>query len=300
MSDTIMVPLDGSTFAEGALPVAAGLAKRDGATLALVRVYQPIPLAPMSSASSDMLPEVDDTLRADALDHLETAAARVRADHDIPVTTAMLDGPVAATLARHAEAIHARMVVMTTHGRGALSRLWLGNVTDQLIRHVPVPVLVVRPPVEGAPAPAAPPRRVVVSLDRSPLAEAALGPARDLAGSGGELLLLHVIEPLVPVGEPAVAAFTPAAEGTLERMRDDAEAYLRSVAPPGAHSRVVVEAGVARGIIEAAEAWGADAIAIATHGHGGVRRLLLGSVADKVIRASPLPVCVVRPAGGEG
>jgi nucleotide-binding universal stress UspA family protein len=82
-------------------------------------------------------------------------------------------------------------------------------------------------------------------------------------------------------------------------MREDAEAYLRSVAPPGAHVLVAVEPGVARGIIKAAEAWQADAIAIATHGHGGFRRLLLGSVADKVIRASPLPVCVVRPESGE-
>jgi len=299
MRDIVMVPLDGSAFAEGALPIAAALVARDGAELLLVHVHQPLLDVPMAHGSSDVPPEVDEALRDDAEALLESAAATLRGE-GIPVAVAVLDGAVATTLARHATAVDARLVVMTTHGRGALSRFWLGNVTDQLVRRLCVPVLVVPPARSDDPLPAVPPRRILVSLDRSDLAEAALKPARALAGPDGKLLLVHVVEPLVPIGEPAVAAFTPSAEGSLERMRTDAESYLRGLAQPGADIRVVVEPGVARALIQVAGEWGADAIAIATHGRGGVRRLLLGSVADKVIRASPVPVCVVRPAGAEG
>jgi nucleotide-binding universal stress UspA family protein len=188
--------------------------------------------------------------------------------------------------------VKADLVVMTTHARGPVARFFLGSMADELVRRSAVPVLLVPPgpePTRLIPQPA--PEHVVVPLDGSALAEEALGPAADLAR------LLKADCSLLRVVEPSPTQRVP--EG---RQEADAWAYLGRVAGRlheqglTVRVRVVSARHPAEAILEEARGLKNAVIALATHGRGGVRRMLLGSIADKVVRAACCPVFVYRPA----
>lgn len=138
--------------------------------------------------------------------------------------------------------------------------------------------------------------KILVPLDRSAGAEAALAVAADLArGNGAVIRLLHVApSPVAIVAEGRVVAY---ADQESERLRHDAEVYLRGAAAGLGH--LPVEHAVRFGepveeILQEAREWGADLIAMATHGRSGVTRLVVGSVAETVLRRSEVPVLLVR------
>jgi nucleotide-binding universal stress UspA family protein len=312
MYHTILVPLDGSPFAEQALPPALELARRAGAELQLVQVN--VPLAPMyAEAWPGLENTVDPALKQRSRAYLDEVVRRLRAPAGdrATVTSALLEGTVVEALHGHALAAHADLVVMTTHGRGPLARSWLGSVADTLVRRLPVPVLLVRPE-EGAPAPDRPPqcRHVLIPLDGSPLAEEVLGPALALGGlTNARYTLLRVIPPLI-LGM-VTETYPPAGgyENLLLRLEalhrqdhQDAQAYLDRVAGDlrarglDVATRVAVHEQPAVAILEEVKAHADGVVALATHGRGGLPRLFLGSVADKVVRGSTVLVLVYRPA----
>jgi nucleotide-binding universal stress UspA family protein len=222
----------------------------------------------------------------------------------VRVTSALRDGPVAEALCAEAATAAADLVVMATHGRGPWSRFWLGSVADQLLRRLTVPVLLVRPR-EGGPDRAGEPvlRRVLIPLDGSDAAEQALRPATELGGlMQAEYTLLGAVEPfIVPdrrLGGNAVAGWNPE---LAQAAAAGAAAYLEHMAGRlrarglGVQVRVVVNRPAAAAILEEARAGVSDLIALATRGRGGSARLLLGSVADKVIRGGDGAVLVVPP-----
>lgn len=141
--------------------------------------------------------------------------------------------------------------------------------------------------------------RILIPLDGSPLAEKALEIAEPLAlAAGMEVLLLRVVPPIPPLIEGARIIMTADEVAALERR--EAEAYLAGIATGlrgrGLRVRPLVRVGdPARAILATAEAEGATLIAMATHGRGGLGRLLFGSVTAQVMRASPVPVLTVRP-----
>jgi nucleotide-binding universal stress UspA family protein len=295
MFQTILVPLDGSPLAEHALPLAAGLARKSQGTLRLARVHRP-------PAVRDVMAPEDEAVRRCEQTYLDRTAARVRQVDHMPVTTALLDGPVAAALAEHALSVRADLIALTTHGRGPLTRFWLGSVADELLRHAPVPLLAHRPGDGAAPAlgTAFRVRRILVPLDGTSGAEAALAPAAELARLfGAGLLLLRAVEPVPVVSPDGMTYLTPAGDGPfLDELTAQARAdlgrltdRLRAEGLP-ADARVVVHESPAAAVLEAAS--GADLIALATHGRGRVARFFLGSVADKVVRGAPCPVFVTR------
>jgi nucleotide-binding universal stress UspA family protein len=196
---------------------------------------------------------------------------------------------------------------MSTHARGGLSRLWLGSVADQLLRDVAVPVLLVKPsqpdpPIEITKAAAF--RRVVLPLDGSALAEAVLAPLLDLLGPAPQQTTCTIVQvysppPPAPAVSLHVAAFpptptthdpeiaaAPCLDEVTERLR---EAGLQVQVVTVTHEQT------ASAILETAVGMGADLIAIATHGRGGIKRLLIGSVADAVVRGAETTVLVYRP-----
>jgi nucleotide-binding universal stress UspA family protein len=256
---------------------------------------------------------LEEKLREDAQDYLAGTARRLEGAAPVPVSASLLEGDVAATLCAHAADTGADLVVMATHGRGPLGRFWLGSVADEVLRRLPVPLLLVRPgeePPDLAAEPAL--RRVLVPLDGDPLAEQVLEPAAALAQLvGAEITLLRVVRPAgpVPADLPEGAAGREAA-ALLEQVRGlhrqvlrEAEGYLTRVAgrlrAPGrrVQTKVVVGEHAASAILDEARDGGADLIALATHGRHGLPRLLLGSVADKVVRGAAAPVLVLRPQG---
>ena len=305
MYGSLLVPLDGSAFSERALPWAASLARRSGAILRLARVHIPHTRNPVSLEG---MPVVDEEVTVLKREHeaayLAELQERLGWDPGIKVETALLEGPIAPGLAEDATANRSSLIVMTTHGHGGFERLWLGSVVDTLIRTSAVPLLVLRFADESKPTTAEPEvRRVLVPLDGSLLAEEAIPHALALGAlSRAEYVLVHVTEPSAWLGRlpGGTLAASPAAEGGQKRGRQ-AEDYLSRVAARlaeqgfQAETRVVVSNHLARAILEAARAARADLIALATHGRGGLSRLLIGSVADKVMRRSDVPLLLCRP-----
>jgi len=140
--------------------------------------------------------------------------------------------------------------------------------------------------------------RVLVPLDGSEIAEAILPFAEKLAGPvDAEAMLVRVVEPL-SAGE-AFAAGGVVAPDTLFLRQLEAKEYLARVERRLANKGIRVKTDLRNGtpaaeIVAAATSWGADLIAMATHGRGGLGRLLFGSVAEAVLRAAPMPVLMIR------
>jgi nucleotide-binding universal stress UspA family protein len=297
----ILVPLDGSAVAEEAVPVAAELARRMCAALRLVHVHMPITADPIHVEG---LPVIDGHMRSLRREHEQAYLdqARERLAPGAAVSAVLLDGPVAATVAAYAKANGTTLIVMTTHGRGGLERAWLGSVADELVRVSPVPLLLVRPEPGSAPLPL---RRILVPLDGSAIAEAILEHAVGLArlDADSELILLDLVQPIASaVWIPDAALAAPVAGGDVTRRQEErAREYLnglsRRLEASGVRvrARVQVATAIALAILEVARDERADIIALATHGRSGIRRLTLGSVADKVVRGSAVPVLLFRP-----
>jgi nucleotide-binding universal stress UspA family protein len=141
---SLMVPLDGSRFAEAALPIAALLAGRAGAKVRLALVH--VPATPPGADAAG----VDVTVQERERGYLAGTASRLDPAGVVVPELLLLEGQPGSALAAELEHRPVDLVVMATHGRGAVSRLWLGSVADYLIRHLHLPVLLVRPQ-EGGP-----------------------------------------------------------------------------------------------------------------------------------------------------
>jgi nucleotide-binding universal stress UspA family protein len=294
----ILVPLDGSAFGELALPLALSIAERQRAELELVHVFEETPPSLVQGAPA-LDPGLDRDLKRDRESYLQSVAGWVRRSTAIPVTATLLEGTdVASVLAEHIARRHADLVAMTTHGRSGISRLWMGSVAIDVVRHSASPVLVIRPAESGSrDEPARPFRRVLVPLDGSPADDDAVDDLLAVAGADdAEFTLLHVIVPVVYLTEPPQVAVLTEVE-----LETAAERYLeetaRKLRPRGfaVTTRVVTHTQPARAILEYATEWGAGLVAMEAHTRTALERLLLGSTTDKVIRASHVPVLVHRP-----
>jgi nucleotide-binding universal stress UspA family protein len=292
MFRSVVVPLDGSAFGEQALPPAVAVARATGAALRLVHKHvPPAPIHPDGALARDSA--ISSRSRALEWTYLEQAAGRAAAGGGLAVSTDLVEGPTVEALCGAVREAAADLVVLTTHGRGPLSRFWLGSVADALVRQLTVPVLLVRPTEEeDGPAPEGlRVQNLLVPLDGSPYAEAALAPALTLGRSAGAVCTL-----LRVVGHEADGPEGPG------QLREEARAYLEGLAGRlreqghQVRTRLHTHRSPAAAILEEAACGPYDLVALATHGRGGLARLLLGSVADKVIRGATIPVLVCRPA----
>jgi nucleotide-binding universal stress UspA family protein len=311
MPAAILVPLDGSPFGEHALPHALGLARQHGAPLHLVHVHAPPVPGAYAEAVAEEHARWDREIREQEEAYLARLAARIAEHAGLTAATAVLDGPVVATLRAHAARIDAGLVVLTTHGRGILARSWLGSVTDGLVRVAGTPVLVVRP-AEGEPDlnPAPPWRHVVVALDGSALARRVLPDVLALRAPATRISLVSVAPPGRPAATPppamdevALDELAPASwyeadapadpyEERADVEADRAQTALRAVQEelaatvPETAVRVLRHPSPAVAILDFVRDEGADVVAMTTRGRSGLSRLLLGSVADKVVRGA--------------
>ena len=300
MYTSIVVPLDGSEFGKRAIPVALALASRSEAAVHLVHVQEHVALpqgAPMYDTRLDH--ESAHALRAG----LTALAVELARGTTLQVDTHFLDGPVVPTMQRYLRESQHDLVVMMTHGRGGISRAWLGSVADGLIRHAPVPLLLLRQETAWLSEAREPLfRRILVPLDGSALADSVLDHIVSLATTDITVyVLLTVTSPYSPL-EYAGADIDPLSGRSHEELqREAALAYLDSVADElrssGALVEVLVESHhhAAHGILAVASEHTVDLIALSTHGRGSVGRLIHGSVADKVVRGATVPVLVYRP-----
>jgi nucleotide-binding universal stress UspA family protein len=297
-----MVPLDGTRFAEAALPAAMYLARRDGLSLHLVSVWQP--LVGLFD-SSGWIEQTDHERQSLRQIYIARVSRQVEAASGRPVSAQYLEGRPGEVLPPLPAQHGVDLVVMATHGYGPIARVSLGSVADQMVRKGTAPVFLVRPdeePSEVPLKPAAPFRRIVVPLDGSEMAEKAL--QRSVLRGFGEpvdIKLLRVISFPSPLFVPEGGVAIELDDRIVRDEVEAAEAYLRRVAGRlGSWScAVTVDVRTAvspwAGIADFAAANGCDLIAMSTHGRGGAARLLLGSVADRVVRGSTVPVLLFHP-----
>src|SRR5262245_2194466 len=305
MFQRIVVPLDHSEFAEQALGQAASLERASKGALDLVLVHEPLP-----SGLADAPWRAEQW--EDEERYLQSTAEQLSARTGIPVSCALLEGSRVETICKRAWEVGAELIVMTSHGRTGLSRLWLGSVADGVVRHSMTPVLLLRPAETkaGRFAPRHLFKHILVPLDGSPLGDDALLSATPLAeSSNARLTLLRVVMPvpIIPadIGLPLVYPYPIAAPdaNATSHIVDEAKQILAETARRlSEQSRVSVATEVivaetpARGIIDFARGHDVDVIAMSTHGRGA-SRLFLGSVADKVIRGSDVAMLIHRPVG---
>jgi nucleotide-binding universal stress UspA family protein len=290
MLRTILLPLDGSPLAERALTYAARLARRSEASITLVEAVQ-------ADVGPDLNPnDAQVQLTGRAKEYLATIAGHLRADGIKAETHVCSDAPVHAILDVAAR-YQADLIVMSTHGRGGLGRMLYGSVADQILRRATIPVLLVPSIVEHA-WPADGPLSLLVPLDGSELAAEALQPAELLTESfGSRLTLLRVVQPpayplygdgyvYIPYDEGAeVADARQYLEDQADRLGDGGRPVGIQVAV-GEPSRVIGEIAREQDV---------DVIVMATHGNGGLSRLILGSAATATLRHTTAPLLLVRP-----
>jgi len=298
MLHTLVVPLDGSDLAERALPYAVRLAQARAGRLILARVAVPVPPDGWDVEGPQLI-EI-----ARAQDYLASVADGL-STRNIPVETTTPHGTVANEILRIVQECGADGVVMTTHGRTGLEHLTHGSVAEVLLARSTVPVFLVGARAGGSAAarpfdPSA--ARVLVALDGSEFAEAAIAAAVDILGPAGELVLLRV----VPSLDNAQYSDRPPVADYIDRhqqsLTSEAQSYLATMAgqiarnQPGVRVEVDVVVGdAAPGIVQGAVTHRADLVVMATHGRTGLGRAVLGSVAGAVLGASTVPMLLVHP-----
>ena len=302
MFRSILVPLDGTRFAEAALPPAAWLARRARGRLHLLLAHQPTAalVGPGEIAAPD--PGLDRALLDQEECYLAGAAASAGEAGVGTVTLGQAVGPAGDVICEEADRIEADLIVMATHGRSPLGRFWLGSVSSHVVRDVGVPVLLVHPNREECALPRDAGGGILVALDLSRFAEAILEPVMDLANLlQAHITLLHVVEPNYHAVDPLSPYPLDQDQTVTDIRRADAQRRLDDVADRlrarglCVSARVTIAPNAAVELLETLEVRKYDLLAMTTHGAGGLRHLLSGSVANKVIRSAGKPVLVLRP-----
>lgn len=303
--ETILVPLDGSARAAHVLPYVRLLAQALGARVLLLQVLPPeedfhVHAPRMLGAHAEPARASTATARYNPVcRELERRAATYLARHATALRRAGLDVAIEVCSGCPAEAIgaiaeqrQAGLVALTLHGASRMRRGLSGSVAEQVLRACAAPLLIV---------PAEPPRgepelrRILVPLDGSRAARRALPFALRLAAaSAATLILAHMVAPplvaapdaLLP--QPIQDAWSASADEALQAVA----AGIRTPQVPVTTTTLVGNA--AEGIVAAAQQQHADMIVMTTHGSGGRRRWLLGSVTEKVLHTARLPLVLVH------
>ncbi|RJR40740.1 MAG: universal stress protein [Deltaproteobacteria bacterium] len=266
---TILVCSDGSEGSNAALAQALSLAKECGSKIHLLQVVAIIP--EFEASAMDLMVLVGEEVSRQ-LAAIKADAASMGVDLETRMSRGV---SVAGTILEEAEEIKPDLIIMGRYGRTGLERLLVGSVTARVIGHSPFNVLVVP---KGATIAF---DRILVGSDGSPYGQAAFAAALDLA-RGRESKLFGV----------SVAT----EEGEISRTQDIVHRMMAAANQAGMPFQGSMPQGVAadHGIVQAAIKNEVDLIVVGSHGRTGLKRLLMGSVTERVIGQSPCPVLVVK------
>ena len=299
-----MVPLDGFATSERALAPAIRLARDTGARLHLVHVIDPIKFPPYAPAVPTAEWWNGGAIDA-AKDYLDRLRLQLLLECGVEGSGTVLQGLIAPSLLHEAEQIDADLIVMTTHQRSPVQRLFVGSVAHEVARSSLCPVLFMRA-AEVIPEERAQDtfKHILVPIDGSPHSETILPFARDIARvDKGQVTLLHVVMstaaiPMVSGGfvpSSIMERVDPAAELHAGQMYVDRIANTLCDYDVRPRAKLAASTSIANEILQFAKDNSVDLIAMTTHGQGGLWRLLLGSTADRVLRASDVPVLLFNP-----
>jgi nucleotide-binding universal stress UspA family protein len=258
--DRIVVPLDGSAFAEHALPMAETLSHVYGSKVTILNVND--------GAGID----------GEIEGYLNQIAWQLGQSH-LPVETTCAHGEIPEQINAIAQQDEAELIVMSTHGMPGLDRFYVGDVANRLIRILSTPVLLLRPTARWQTRTTRF-KKLLVTLDGSEQAEKVLRYTRALARTfESEILLLSV----------------PETDSEHDRLEEYLQTVANALLETGYPATVLVTgSGAVRSILEVGVSEKADLIMMTTHGRGALEReASIGSVADRVVDAANCPIFLV-------
>lgn len=315
--NNIIVPLDGSELSSQALPAVSVIAKASGASMTLLRSFDPIPEWKVDSGQgrfrgSMAVAEHD---RISALLRAEKQALEIRGV-DALIDVMACEGPAHESIINQANLHPNAMIAMSTHGRGGLSRMLMGSVTAKVVRAVDNPTLIVRCNETDCPVVPQHLDNIIVPLDGTAFAEHALPYAQELAGEFGARLTLvrttpdsqyfrvntewgatHSVSTMSHLDPDRLAAgLSETAKAYLWRKADELSAQFPAFDVEAVH-RLQAPSETVIGLTRRLDN---GLVVMATHGRRGIGRALLGSVADRVVRHSQMPTLLVRGPARHG
>ena len=302
MYTRILIPLDGSKTAEKVLPYARYLAATLKLPVELLEVIDVADIArripPEKSHSINTV--LENVIRRSEQYLSEVASTFPKAD----VKCTVEKGWAEEVIIEKAAADKGTLINMATHGRSGINRWLLGSVAEKVLRGTTSPLLLVRASEDAKTEGEAPLSSVIVPLDGSELAEQVLSPVAELA----KQLKLEVVlfrAYAIPLSAMAVdpeGLYVVNDEELISALRDEVVAYLEKKTEAtkklGVESvRYIAKYGIAADeIISLGRETPDNLIAMCTHGRSGVKRWVLGSVTETVVRHSGDPVLVIRAA----
>lgn len=313
MFKRILVPLDGSERAEQAIPVAARIAHATVGSIVLLQVVEQATEYDMYPVQSTIVASQEvKTAVMKATDYLTSVMQKDELE-GVGIQIEVLTGAVAPTICAFAQFTTADMIVMCSHGYTGFKRWFLGSVADVVTRSASVPVLVLR---EGGPLPTdiiqnGSPLHALVMVDGSPLSEAVIEPTAHLVAAlaspaQGTLHFLRIVDFPATYGhgksqanfsmefivheEQAATAYLTS---LMEQLQKGSAAHLNLAMT----ASVISSSDVAHTIIEASESTDDSyaLLAMSTHGRSGWKRLVIGSITQRVMHSTKLPLFTVRP-----
>ena len=305
MFERILVPLDGSARAEAILPQLKRVLNREDSEIILFHSYYLPPAdyrVGIPGLSLDREREAAEKYVHEVALGLRRPGAKVHAR--------VVEGLPAESILEAADTEGATMIAMSSHGRTGLARWYLGSVAEKVLRASRVPVLLVRSfrpgskgEMEAAPAAEAPFRKILVPTDGSPASMAVVTAAEKVGQLyASQIVVLYVQSPVMPSGP--ILPGMPSGDSLLEvpRPPPDKDEATEKVAGRFEHaglqvSRLSVVGDPATEILLHSSQAGVDLIAMSTHGRSGLSRWMLGSVAERVMRQSTVPLLIVRFEG---
>ena len=302
MYKKILVPLDGSTTAECALPLVRGLARRLALPVELLGVIDLREISRSVSAAEGLF--LDRLLEDQSRGSAEYLAKIAKSLPAVAVTTRGEKGDAAEAIIETAAADKDTLIVMATHGRSGLNRFLLGSVAEKVLRATSNPLLLVKAAEPIVTAGEAPLTSIIVPLDGSELAEKVLPSVEELAKKLAlEVMLIRAFA--IPYGAYSTGDgfYDPVnLEAFLAQLRTETFDYLERKTEQLKRNGVASVSFVAKEglgadeIIKFAREIPANIVAMSTHGRSGIKRWVLGSVTETVVRHSGDPVLVLRAA----
>jgi nucleotide-binding universal stress UspA family protein len=290
----ILVPTDFSDGAQRACEIAARLAKPLGASIHLLHVLH----LPVQTITPEV-PVVPMGYWRDVVASAESAVAELQRKLEaegLRVSTEVLEDLPGFAIAHSAARAHADLIVMGTRGTTGIKHAVFGSVAERTVRTAPCPVLTVKADGQAQEAPFQL-RNILVGMDFSPSATRALDLAQEFAkrAGGAQLILLHAYDIPIELEPYLIEKGEPALEHLSKDVIAELEVMLARLKSAGLSAEYVARRGRPEQVlIEVARERSADLLALGTHGRRGLSHLLLGSVAERVVRSADCPVLTVR------
>ena len=301
MYTRILIPLDGSKTAEQVLPYARTLANKLKAAVELMGVIDIVEFAVHISAErARYLEKMIEQEERSSMDYLKGIAATFPG---LGVNCVIEKGRAAEAIIDRAAADKGTLIAMATHGRSGIDRWVLGSVAEKVLRATNNPLLLVKGAKQAASGEQARLTSVIVPLDGSELAESVLPAVTELAKKLDlEIILFRAFNIPYSLYAGADGYYALNFDQLITEIKDDANAYLEKKTEELKRNGVekisfLVKEGLsADEIISFGRQTPDNLIAMCTHGRSGVKRWVLGSVTENVVRHCGDPVLVIRAA----